>query len=912
MKLKELFRSKRNRVIAAVMAGAITVTSLAIGLQATLAAKADLVVNIPAPTNGYLTIEKGDTRSQTVGNLFEARVSNANATVEITKGTSVNNLRTTGAAAGTVTTYYGTKAGVVNHVNYQITNSANITKYVLALGGEGTIAKVGGTMTVPITTFVTPAGQTTPVENAGAKSSIKWSTLRPGDTVASVNANTGVITGLSKGVTAIIGEFTDKWGVTQHVHFLVAVAVNINDSDLGRLLDLINKAEETLALNPNPYTTDSLDKLSEELDKAKDALDSTNQNEIAQAADDLEQALKDLEIKQTTPPGSGGIFDDGNGNYYKKISDPKNIYMVVDENGDPKNNPPEYVYDDNSDGDDNPTTNANPVPAYPNGGYFYVEDPANSNIYKKVNSDGSLKDSPAIWGGEDGKFGGGDDKTVVLYGGNYYVDMGQNVFREVQSPLVLGPLVGGGPDENPETYAVTPIFDNTAKDGKYYVGPLGPYSDGNWFFYGDKQSGGDGLLNSTADTRHSTDAIYYYANGGMSTTPPTTQPDLPEIPGLDDANVGSTITIDGVDWIVLQKTTLNNEKYTMLLRKGDAGTVSSFSTTSQNYEGSTVQNACTARFTNAYFTPDVIQQHAVVPTLGTHTSTTAVSAPTATLAAGVGQVKDIEFALSYKEADTLMSSTLRASFGHRWFLRTADTTNQTNVWYVQPAGGINAEHYSIGVLNNVYLHPAVWVKNGGSNSGGTFNDTRSSELAGKAVGDVVVIDGIEWMIASKSGDAPQPIWFLILYDPTVCGKSVFGTNSTYEGSTLQTYLTDWYTSQNMPRLKQAAKALKLGNNGGVGIIGEAGSKTKDILVTLDQLGLWNISGSGAGSPMAKQILTPKTAVNYWTSTAKTADTNYYITGTGDVFSTYYTWCQDTQIYARPVVCIDYMHLPALV
>ncbi|MDR3314110.1 MAG: FIVAR domain-containing protein [Oscillospiraceae bacterium] len=686
---KNLFRPKRNRVIAAVLAAVLAITTLAIGLSGTFGAKPDVDVTLTQP-NSYVAVEKGSFYDRDIVGAY--RVSSGNTAIA-TASISGATVRVTGVSAGTVTISVGSSAGLALAVNYQVTDSGKINAYKIKNNGEVFLSAPGKNAASPVTTTPTAAFST-----------ITWSSLQTN--VATVAAN-GVITAVGKGAAIILGTFTDKWGVKQDLHILVGVGITLGDDLLSDLLEWIKKGEVILGLDDNPYTSDTLSDLQDAVNNGKAVLDLANptDKQLEDAIDEIKDAIDGLVKKIVTPDD---VFDDGNGNYYRPVGDPKNVYLVVKPDGTPKHQPPEYVYDRDADGDSDPTTGGALEKAYPNNGLYYVEDPAGSNIYKQVNSNGTLKNSPAIWGGPDGQFGGGDDQTVVNYGATgteYYVDMGQNVFRKVQSPLVLGPLVGGGDDEDPSTLPVTLIYDNTAIDGKYYVGPLGPDSDGNAFYYGDKVTGGDGLLNSSATAKHGTDDVYYKnADGSMTTTKP--EPPLPEIPGLDSGS--STITVDGVEWIVLKRTTVDGKKYALLLRKVDAGTVGAFSATSNNYEGSAVQSACTVRFTTAYFTPALLQQHAVVPTLGSHASTTADSAPTAVLASSIGQTKDIEFALSYHEADTLMNETARAAFGHRWYLRTASTTTD-NVWYVLHTGGLHYEYFGIGTLNNVYLHPALWV-----------------------------------------------------------------------------------------------------------------------------------------------------------------------------------------------------------
>jgi hypothetical protein len=164
---------------------------------------------------------------------------------------------------------------------------------------------------------------------------------------------------------------------------------------------------------------------------------------------------------------------------------------VVDEHGGSKQ-PPEFVYNPGCDPVGKPDENS---PAYPKDGFYYVEDPEGSNIYKQVESDGSLKDDPAIWGGPDGLFGTGDDETAINSNGGYWVHVGENIWKEVDK-LTLGPSVcppsneagktgnPGGPNDRSD------IVENSGV--KY----LGPNSDGSY-----QKTGDDGLLGTPDDIK---------------------------------------------------------------------------------------------------------------------------------------------------------------------------------------------------------------------------------------------------------------------------------------------------------------------------------------------------------------------------------------------------------------------------
>ena len=278
--------------------------------------------------------------------------------------------------------------------------------------------------------------------------------------------------------------------------------------------------------------------------------------------------------------GDGTIITGPDGSKYRPLVRPPHVYEKLDDNGNPLV-PPEYVYNPG----DNPG-DGNDIPATLGGdGNFYIEDP--ENIWTPINNnDGSLEEENKFWGGPDGKPdggpNGGDNKPVSVFENDdgedeYWVHMGQNVWKKYDKNNPrgpLGPLTGGGPDGNPATDPVTPIYDNTDYDGRYYVGPFGPDENGNEYYYGDPRPDGNGKLDSTGDPDPAQglkgDDVLYYKNedGSMTTTMPPRPPDPPkpitEIPtGTDDGRVLTPgQTGDTVNWLEIAR----NGDYSLIVR----------------------------------------------------------------------------------------------------------------------------------------------------------------------------------------------------------------------------------------------------------------------------------------------------------------------------------------------------------
>ena len=186
---------------------------------------------------------------------------------------------------------------------------------------------------------------------------------------------------------------------------------------------------------------------------------------------------------------------------------------------------------------------------------------------------------------------------------------------------------------------------------------------------------------------------------------------------LKYANQNDIVTIDNEQWYVA-KTDINiltGETYLLLamryLQNFNNMDLSKFGT-SQHYEGSYLQT----RMTNRYIGFPTIRAIAVVPELGDHMTTNAVSLPTSTMAGS--ETKDIMFALSYSDyvnwnggKPAPLKSPLK-EYGQRAWSRTGDNTSTSHLYGIinVPGGsyngidaGLHYESMNIGEI------PAVWV-----------------------------------------------------------------------------------------------------------------------------------------------------------------------------------------------------------
>jgi len=707
-----MLKSKKSRVTALILAAVIAVSALAVGLGSTFAAKPDVVVPL-SQQNTYTTLEKG---VPTARNTFGAKMASSSDDSIATASVQGAVATVTGHKAGIAAITTGSNMGMLLRWMYQITDAALMTQYTLKQGGEVLFAvpKAGQTLTKPAPVTTVPAA---------AFNTIAWKSLQPN--IAAVNAATGVIRAVSKGVAIVVGEFTDKWGADHDLHILVGVGVSLggggdaNHPDLSDLMEWIKKGEGILELNPNPYTPGSLADLDGAVNGGWDAvnLENPTEQQIKDAIKDIKDAIGNLEMKESGNPG-GWIKKPGGG-WYRPVGYPPHVYEVMNEDKSSKQ-PPEYIWDDNSDGDNDPSTGNNNHPVEKENDFTYwAEDPAGSNIWKKVDGNGNLDEDSAIWGGGNGKPGGGDDLPAKKFGGAWWVHMGQNVWRKVNpngnNNRELGPLTGGGFDENPATNPALSIYLHT--NGKYYI----KVNNGE-FYYGDKPAGqgGDGKLQSHDNEVYAaSDCVYWLVNGEMVTAPPMGDGN----PNVGNGDIlGTDKTGDSSEWIRIA----TSGGYSLIVRKnyinihtgsghyGDpAWQYTPFGTTNA-YKGSTLQAKINSWFktnvnvtngdnlpANARLRSYTVQNDAV-DKLGTGSTqagmTNAFSKPSSYQA---GDGDNVAFALSYTEAANFCSKT------HD--IRTANPQ-------IQPSGAQAAANFGKLSIPQVYLY-GMWLRTPGDISG---------------------------------------------------------------------------------------------------------------------------------------------------------------------------------------------------
>jgi hypothetical protein len=506
-----------------------------------------------------------------------------------------------------------------------------------------------------------------------------------------------------------MGDFTDKWGVNQYIPILVGVGVSLSDSDLSELMKWVAIGETILDLDPNPYADDSLEALQDAVNNGKDVLDMSNPTEqqIQEAIQDIKDAIDNLEEKLPDD-----IIKGNDGNYYRPVGRPPYVYQRVERDGRPTQ-PPTYVYNPNGTPGD-----GNDKPAYPDSdGNFWVEDPPGSNIYKQVDPDtGNLIDSPAIWGGEDGKFGTGDDEVVEKIGNDYWVYMGQNVWRPVDKdePTSLGELTGGGWAENPATDPARPIFDFTHADGKYYLGPL--VDENGVYYIGDRLVGGNGKVMSRPGFQHSTDQRFYLVNGQMVTV-------MPPKSDLTNTPVGGEFAdLNGNVWMVLaddgkgNKLIITKLAYKPRVPYNDTRPFVLFENsqlynTMQTWYADNAGSDIKTRGLNYAYTngaKGTVGAGIEYNWTGTYNWDPNAKEARALTVANGPMGNGVAFALSISEVNTYFANQSERRANYRWWLRSPGRDSTHTVTEVHSNGKFHHEKAD----HTRYVRPALWVSYG--------------------------------------------------------------------------------------------------------------------------------------------------------------------------------------------------------
>ena len=805
------------KLTALLLTAALVAGVFIINTGRTSAAPADINVTLQCESGigTGMHVEVGATRNYTVSYLKDANSSNtARATITFTSGNISNNLQVTGVKAGEAGVGYGTRVGDAGVLMYQITDSNNISAYKIKDGAElyfnDPSGGAGATKASPVQI---PSG-------GGQFSRITWSSMHP--EVATV-ASDGSITSVRRGVTLIIGDFIDKWGIPRDLHILVSVGVYLGPGNrIGELLELIKKGEDIL-VDKDKYSNETVAALQAAVTEGKTVVSSESPADL-QVIDAINN-LKDAIDKMAEKLGAG-VVKGPDGGYYKPVPGQDNVFEEVRQDGTSRYKPPRYVWG----GPDRKPGTADDEPAMPGPGGYYVEDPEDSNIWKPVSNSGDnsglIQDEGKIWGGLDGRPGGGDDLPVTTFGfGENWVDMGQNIWRKVVQPRVLGPLTGGGPTGSPYVYGVTPIFDNLLKDGKYYVGPLGPGSDpaGIQYYYGDP-AGGNGTVDSTAGQTQKDDVKYYKdANGNMVLEDPTVVTTVtvnpPTISIMKGSSFSFSATVNqrdgapspqGVTWSVSPTAGGSSISSSGLLTVGAGETAATLTVTATSVKTNTVSGTSTVTVSSTGHNPTDIRNVEITPL-----TATVIKGKTQSFSAKVFRYNNTEDnpGVTWSLAPTNGGSTinqngvLTVAAGEPNPILTVTATSKTNP--------------------SVYATVTVTVISDPDDGSGVPG------LNAVPQGGLITIDGVEWIKVRDGRVTSNGVTYSLLIMKSVLKNTsgeplmtTWASNETnfttgYSASNVRTVINSWYHNTTMPVLKKYALRPTLYPSGPNYCFGEA-------------------------------------------------------------------------------------------
>jgi adhesin/invasin len=201
---------------------------------------------------------------------------------------------------------------------------------------------------------------------------------------------------------------------------------------------------------------------------------------------------------------------------------------------------------------------------------------------------------------------------------------------------------------------------------------------------------------------------------GIGVQPPAAFADLGS--DLWAKNVGDTYSVDGYTFVILKKQTVDGKQAVMIMPRGDFFPQQSWSSTSNNYEGSDIQTELTKVYKSNNWLPS-IKAITLVPDLGPVNSTSkdVETKPTGVLATSTTQTKDIYFLPSYGDLKAFNNNSimnLRPEFKNynegRLMTRTAkesDTANVCEVIYKADTFSCSA-HYLATIPSK---QPTMWV-----------------------------------------------------------------------------------------------------------------------------------------------------------------------------------------------------------
>ena len=221
-RIKQLMRNSRNRGIAIILAAALVVSGLAIGLTATLAADDDLDIVFAQPNSlGRLATGggvPGELIVTTSGNIARSIVDNP---ILVTSGINgegnvwIRSQPTSPPGVATLSWYTSTM--IPSGRSFQLYSANGIASLTLANGGK---LNISNTRTTRNARDIVTAKNL--ADGVVSNNTIIWSLPYDSDVLESVST-AGVVTPKANGVAVIFGSLNDCWGVARTIAVTVLV-----------------------------------------------------------------------------------------------------------------------------------------------------------------------------------------------------------------------------------------------------------------------------------------------------------------------------------------------------------------------------------------------------------------------------------------------------------------------------------------------------------------------------------------------------------------------------------------------------------------------------------------------------------------------------------------------------------------
>jgi len=484
------FSAKQKRTLAIVLASAMVISALAIGLGSTLASKPPVIGDFTLQPNNYRDVEVGKAFNYVlIGAAYAASSQTSIATVPNTNFYG-SDVIVTGVSAGVAVISVGSTMGLVRATNFQVWDNRNIVKYSIPNNAEVFFSRPdGSTKPSPVTIETGVTGSGAAAANAAAFAEITWNSQQA--EIADVDPTSGAITANSnnrKGAAIIQGTFIDKWGNRQTMNILVGVETSLGDQAIDDLLKALAKGKEIqddADENPEKYVDSGIDDLNDAVTAGEAALNDPNADK-QKAADDIWDAILELqrrlrknkledairrgeEILDAVAAGEVYYEDD----LLQELEDAVNAGKVILADPNATDDECNAAADDILDVIMKMIGGGNPDIIIGDDGSWYRRLGRPPNVYEVLDDDKQSKYPPEYIYNDGDKPGNGNDKPVRgPRNGTFYVEdpPGSNIYKLVDNNGEIQDegAIWGGPNKDFGADDNLPAVRNET-NGKWYA-----------------------------------------------------------------------------------------------------------------------------------------------------------------------------------------------------------------------------------------------------------------------------------------------------------------------------------------------------------------------------------------------------------------------------------------------------------